>query len=101
MSQLQIGFILIPIVLNLSEAEIILTLAIKDKIDLAIGVAFSSSLIMIQLCLPLLVIIGLGAKKGNSPDTMMTFDLNNQLAIWLGGTVLLVTYLIAEGSSNW
>jgi Ca2+:H+ antiporter len=53
-----IGLILIPIVGNACEHATAVTVAIKDKMDLAIGVAIGSSMQVALFLIPLLVIIG-------------------------------------------
>jgi len=53
-----IGLILIPIVGNAAEHATAVTVAIKDKMDLAIGVAIGSSLQIALFVLQLMVIIG-------------------------------------------
>lgn len=55
-----VGLILIPIVGNAAEHATAVTVAIKDKMDLAIGVAIGSSLQIVLLVLPLITIIGWG-----------------------------------------
>lgn len=58
-----IGLILIPIVGNAAEHFTAVTVAYKDKMDLAIGVAVGSSMQIALLVLPLLVVIGWIADK--------------------------------------
>jgi Ca2+:H+ antiporter len=50
--------ILLPIVGNAAEHATAVTVAIKDKMDLAIGVAVGSSMQIALLVLPLVVVIG-------------------------------------------
>ena len=58
-----IGLILIPIVGNAAEHFTAVTVAYKDKMDLAIGVAVGSSMQISLLVMPLIVIIGWFAGK--------------------------------------
>lgn len=58
-----IGLILIPIVGNAAEHFTAVTVACKDKMDLAIGVAVGSSMQISLLVLPLVVLIGWFANK--------------------------------------
>lgn len=95
-SQEFLGLILLPIVGNAAEHATAVTVAIKDKMDLAIGVAVGSSMQVALFIIPLLVIIGWGMGL----DTMsLSFDVF-QVAI-LFVSVLLVNYLIADGKSHW
>lgn len=91
-----VGLILLPIVGNAAEHATAVTVAIKDKMDLAIGVAVGSSMQVALFLIPLLVIIGWG--MGNDAMTM-SFD-QFQVAV-LFVAVLLVNYLIGDGKSHW
>ena len=53
-----VGLILLPIVGNAAEHATAVTVACKDKMDLAIGVAVGSSMQIAMLVLPLIVVIG-------------------------------------------
>ncbi|KAK4214822.1 Sodium/calcium exchanger protein-domain-containing protein [Rhypophila decipiens] len=91
-----VGLILLPIVGNAAEHATAVTVAIKDKMDLAIGVAVGSSMQVALFIIPLLVIIGWG--MGN--DAMnLSFDTFQVAVLFVA--VLLVNYLIADGKSHW
>lgn len=53
-----VGLILLPIVGNAAEHATAVTVACKDKMDLAIGVAVGSSIQIALLVLPLIVVVG-------------------------------------------
>lgn len=53
-----VGLILLPIVGNAAEHATAVTVACKDKMDLAIGVAVGSSMQIALLVLPLIVVLG-------------------------------------------
>ncbi|KAL2853458.1 putative sodium/calcium transporter [Aspergillus pseudoustus] len=91
-----VGLILLPIVGNAAEHATAVTVAIKDKMDLAIGVAVGSSMQIALLVLPLVVVLGWIMGK----DTM-TLDFDGFQVILLFVSVLLVNYLIADGKSHW
>jgi Ca2+:H+ antiporter len=57
-SETFVGLILLPIVGNAAEHVTAVTVAIKDKMDLAIGVAVGSSMQIALLLTPLMVLIG-------------------------------------------
>lgn len=95
-SQEFLGLILLPIVGNAAEHATAVTVAIKDKMDLAIGVAVGSSMQVALFIIPLLVIIGWGM---GIDEMGLSFDVF-QVAI-LFVSVLLVNYLIADGKSHW
>jgi Ca2+:H+ antiporter len=91
-----VGLILLPIVGNAAEHATAVTVACKDKMDLAIGVTVGSSMQIALLVIPFSVI--LGWILGN--DTMnLSFD-GFQVAV-LFVSVLLVNYLISDGKSHW
>jgi len=94
-SQYFVGLILLPIVGNAAEHATAVTVAIRDKMDLAIGVAVGSSMQIALLVLPLMIIIGWGIKQ----DMTLVFD-DFQIAV-LFVSVILVNYLIADGKSHW
>ncbi|CAK3931562.1 Vacuolar calcium ion transporter [Lecanosticta acicola] len=97
-SQEFIGLILLPIVGNAAEHATAVTVAIKDKMDLSIGVAVGSSLQIALLVLPLMVMLnwwGVGAPA----DLDLNFD--GFLIVVLVIAIWLVNYLIADGKSHW
>lgn len=91
-----IGLILVPIVGNACEHATAVTVAMKDKMDLAIGVAIGSSMQVALFLIPLLVIIGWGI--GNNEMTL-AFDTFQVVVLFVA--VLLVNYLIGDGKSHW
>lgn len=92
-----VGLILLPIVGNAAEHFTAVSVAIKDKMDLSIGVAVGSSMQIALLVLPLVVVIGWIAGKG---DQMTLYFDGFQLAV-LFVAILLVNYLIQDGKSHW
>ncbi|KFX94964.1 hypothetical protein V490_04066 [Pseudogymnoascus sp. VKM F-3557] len=91
-----VGLILLPIVGNAAEHATAVTVAIKDKMDLAIGVAVGSSMQVALLVIPFIVVLGWCMGKD---DMNLSFD-GFQVAV-LFVTVLLVNYLISDGKSHW
>ncbi|KAH8912470.1 calcium/proton exchanger [Coniochaeta sp. PMI_546] len=91
-----VGLILLPIVGNAAEHATAVTVAIKDKMDLAIGVAVGSSMQVALFLIPLLVIIGWGM---GIEDMTLSFDLFQVAVLFV--SVLLVNYLIGDGKSHW
>jgi Ca2+:H+ antiporter len=91
-----VGLILLPIVGNAAEHATAVTVACKDKMDLAIGVAVGSSMQVALLLIPLMVVIGWIMGKD---DMTMSFD-GFQVAVMFV-SVLLVNYLISDGKSHW
>lgn len=90
-----VGLILLPIVGNAAEHATAVTVAIKDKMDLSIGVAVGSSMQIALLVFPLIVILGWILGK----DCMTLYFDTFQIAT-LFVSVLLVNYLIQDGKSR-
>jgi Ca2+:H+ antiporter len=90
-----VGLILLPIVGNAAEHATAVTVAIKDKMDLAIGVAVGSSMQIALLVFPLIVILGWILGKD-----CMTLYLDTFQIATLFVSVLLVNYLIQDGKSR-
>ncbi|KAF1992923.1 vacuolar calcium ion transporter-like protein /H(+) exchanger [Amniculicola lignicola CBS 123094] len=91
-----VGLILLPIVGNAAEHATAVTVAIKDKMDLSIGVAVGSSMQIALLVLPLVVVLGWILGR----DCMTLYFDTFQIAT-LFVSVLLVNYLIQDGKSHW
>ncbi|KAF2645639.1 vacuolar calcium ion transporter-like protein /H(+) exchanger [Massarina eburnea CBS 473.64] len=91
-----VGLILLPIVGNAAEHATAVTVAMKDKMDLAIGVAVGSSMQIALLVLPLIVVLGwiIG-------EECMTLYFDTFQIATLFVSVLLVNYLIQDGKSHW
>ena len=94
-----VGLILLPIVGNAAEHATAVTVAVKDKMDLAIGVAVGSSMQIALLVLPFNVVLGWMIGNENTSKMTLYFD-GFQIAI-LFVAVLLVNYLIQDGKSHW
>lgn len=71
-----VGLILLPIVGNAAEHATAVTVATKDKMDLAIGVAVGSSMQIALLVLPLIVVIGWGMGEFLSLAFFLSFFLS-------------------------
>ncbi|KAH7310652.1 Sodium/calcium exchanger protein-domain-containing protein [Stachybotrys elegans] len=95
LSEAVIGLIILPIVGNIAEYVTVVTVAARNKLDLAIAVAVGSS-IQIALCVtPLTVLAGWILHR----DLALTFNYFEMATLL--GTVLLVNLLILnDGSSS-
>jgi Ca2+:H+ antiporter len=89
------GMILLPIVGNAAEHLTAVTVSIKGKIDLAIGVAVGSSQQIAMMVTPLMVILGWIMGQPMS----LYFEIFETAVLFM--TVILVFALILDGSSNW
>ena len=90
-----IGLIILPIVGNLAEYITVVTVAVKEKLDLAIAVAVGSA-IQIALCVtPLTIIAGWMLRK----DLALTFNVF-ELTTLLGGVLMVNLLILNDGGSN-
>jgi len=89
------GMVLLPIVGNAAEHLTAVTVAIKNKMDLAIGVAVGSSQQIAMMVTPLMVILGWCM---NEPMTLY-FEIFETAVLFM--TVILVFALVIDGSTNW
>ncbi|CAN6470821.1 unnamed protein product [Victoria cruziana] len=90
-----ISVILLPIVGNAAEHASAIMFAMKDKLDISLGVAIGSSTQISMFVIPFCVVVGWMMEK--------PMDLNFQLfeTATLFVTVLVVTFMLQEGTSNY
>ncbi|KAI9152397.1 hypothetical protein H9P43_009187 [Blastocladiella emersonii ATCC 22665] len=90
MSETFVGLILLPLVGNAAEHVSAVTFAMKNKMDLALGIAVGSSMQIALLVTPLLVVVGWIV---NQPMTLF-FELFDTAILFV--SVLSVNYIIQE-----
>ncbi|GAA6044351.1 hypothetical protein JCM8097_002782 [Rhodosporidiobolus ruineniae] len=90
-----VGLILLPIVGNAAEHVTAVTVSVKDKVDLAMGVAVGSSIQISLFVIPFMVTLGWMMNKPLS----LLFDPFESITLFL--SVLLVNYVVQDGRSNW
>ncbi len=90
-----IGLILLPIVGNAAEHVTAVVVALKNKMDLAIGVAIGSSMQIALLVTPFLVLLGWII------DQKMTLHFETFETVVFFLSVLVTNYLIQDGKSNY
>jgi len=90
-----VGLILLPIVGNASEHITAITVSVKNKITLSLGVAVGSSIQIALFVIPFIVILGWIMGK---PLTLL-FDPFESIVLFLA--VLTVNYVVQDGKSNW
>jgi Ca2+:H+ antiporter len=94
-SQAFIGLIILPIVGNAAEHVTAVTVAAKNKMDLAIGVAVGSSIQIALFVTPVVVLLGWIL------DTDMSLYFNIFETISLFVTAFVVNFLVLDGRSNY
>lgn len=90
-----IGLIVLPIVGNAAEHITAITVAMKNKMDLAIGVAIGSSIQVALLITPLVVILGWALDKHMS----LYFTLFETVCLFV--STFIVNFLVLDGRSNY
>lgn len=90
-----IGLILLPLVSNAAEHVTSVWMAMKNKMELTIGICIGSSIQISSFVIPLLVIIGWATGHD------LTLFFANFETIILFVSVLLVNLLIQDGKSNY
>ncbi|KAF2843448.1 calcium/proton exchanger [Patellaria atrata CBS 101060] len=94
-SQAFIGLIILPIVGNAAEHVTAVTVAAKNKMDLAIGVAVGSSIQIAIFVTPLVVVLGWCMDKPMS----LYFNLFETVSLFV--TAFVVNFLVLDGRSNY
>lgn len=94
-SETFIGLIVLPIVGNAAEHITSITVALKNKMDLAIGVAIGSSIQIALLITPLVVMLGWAMDKPMS----LYFTLFETVCLFV--SAFIVNFLVLDGRSNY
>ncbi|KAG7292792.1 hypothetical protein NEMBOFW57_002835 [Staphylotrichum longicolle] len=95
LSEAFIGLILLPIVGNAAEHVTAVSVAMKNKMDLAIGVAVGSSIQIALFVTPLIVILGWVLGK----DMSLFFTLFETVCVFV--SAFIVNFLVLDGRSNY
>ncbi|EXJ83688.1 Ca2+:H+ antiporter [Capronia coronata CBS 617.96] len=94
-SQAFIGLIILPIVGNAAEHVTAVTVASKNKMDLAINIALGSSIQIALFVTPLMVILGWILKT----DMSLYFSLFETVSLF--ASAFIVSFLMIDGRSNY
>lgn len=94
-SEVFIGLIILPIVGNAAEHVTAITVAMKNKMDLAIGVALGSSIQIAIFVTPLIVILGWIINR----DMTLYFTLFETVCLFV--SAFIVNFLVLDGRSNY
>ncbi len=94
-SEFFIGIILIPLIGNLAEHVVGVTLAYKNKMDFSLITSIGSATQIALFAVPVLVFFGLVV--GN-PLTLVFTPLE---VVAVGVSVLIAAYIALDGKSNW
>lgn len=94
-SEAFIGLIVLPIVGNAAEHVTAITVAMKNKMDLAIGVAVGSSIQIALFITPLVVILGWILQK----EMTLYFTLFETVCLFV--SAFIANFLVLDGRSNY
>jgi Ca2+:H+ antiporter len=90
-----VGIILLPIVGNAAEHATAVTVAMKNKLDLSLGVAIGSSTQIALFLIPFITILGWII------DQPMSLNFTMFETVVLVLSVVTVNFIINEGTANW
>ncbi|KAI9836993.1 MAG: hypothetical protein M1819_000642 [Sarea resinae] len=94
-SEAFIGLIILPIVGNAAEHVTAVTVASKNKMDLAIGVAVGSSIQIALFITPIVILLGWILEK----DMSLYFTLFETVSLFV--SCFIVNFLVLDGRSNY
>ncbi|KAL8815248.1 MAG: hypothetical protein Q9223_005596, partial [Gallowayella weberi] len=94
-SEAFIGLIVLPIVGNAAEHVCAVTVAGKNKMDLAIGIAVGSSIQIAIFVTPVIVLLGWALQK----DMSLYFSLFETVSLFV--SAFIINFLILDGKSNY
>ena len=94
LSEFFVGIILIPIIGNAAEHSTAITMALKNKMDVAIEIALGSSLQIILFVAPVLIFLSL-------LFTPMSIIFNPFELVSLIASVIIANKIASDGQSNW
>ena len=94
LSEFFVGIILIPIIGNAAEHSTAITMALKNKMDVAIEIALGSSLQIILFVAPVLIFLSL-------LFTPMSIIFNPFELVSLIASVIIANKVASDGQSNW
>jgi Ca2+:H+ antiporter len=95
LSEAFIGLIILPIVGNAAEHVTAVTVAAKNKVDLALGVCLGSSIQIALFVTPVVVILGWILDKNMS----LYFNLFETASLFV--STFIVNFLVLDGRSNY
>ncbi|POS82617.1 hypothetical protein EPUL_004305, partial [Erysiphe pulchra] len=95
LSEAFIGLIIIPVVGNAAEHVTAVTVAAKNKMDLAIGVAIGSSIQIALFVTPFVVLLGWCMGK----ELSLLFTLFETVSLFV--SAFIVNFLVLDGRSNY
>lgn len=96
LSELFVGVMLVPLVGNVAEHLVAVQMAMKNKMDLALGIAIGSAVQIALFVAPVLVLVS----QFVGPDPM-TLVFNQFELVALVAAILITVMISVDGRSNW
>lgn len=96
LSELFIGLMLVPLVGNIAEHLVAVQMALRNKMDLTIGIAVGSGLQIALFVAPVLVLVS--QFVGPEP---MTLVFSSYELVALAGTVIVAVLVSIDGRTRW
>lgn len=96
LSELFVGVMLVPLVGNIAEHLVSVQVALKNKMDLSIGIAIGSAVQIALFVAPVLVLVS----QFVGPDPM-TLVFNQFELVALVAAILITIMISIDGRSNW
>jgi len=94
-SEFFVGIIIIPLIGNIAEHLVAVTVALKNQMDLSLSIAVGSSLQIALFVAPVLVFISL--LMGNP----LTLEFNNFELVAMMAASIIAAFVSLDGESNW
>lgn len=95
LSEFFIGLIIIPIIGNAAEHSSAVLMAVKNKLDVSIEIAVGSSIQIILLVFPVMILAGWATGHP------MSVIFNRYELVALIASVIVVSKVVSDGESNW
>lgn len=96
LSDLFVGVMLVPLVGNIAEHLVAVTMAMKNQMDLSMGIAVGSAVQIAMFVAPVLVLVS--QFVGSEP---MTLVFNSFELMALVASIFIVVMISVDGRSNW
>lgn len=95
LSEFFVGLIVVPIIGNAAEHSSAVMMALRNRMDLAVGIAIGSSVQVALLIAPLLVFVGVLVRQPMDL-AFSTFEVASvAMAVWVASVIAI------DGESNW
>jgi Ca2+:H+ antiporter len=95
LSDLFIGVMLVPLIGNIAEHLVAVRMAMKNQMDLSLGIAVGSSIQVALFVTPVIIFAGIIL------DKPLTLVFNNFELAALVGSVIIAAFISSDGESNW